>query len=512
MKLWDEIVTAALLGTERTPAPQFAASGALSNLLAGLPHDSPEARLLGAAAVLGVYTRAGWKPQADPQEPDVFTGEEAQPVCSPGAERLLQRVLHSPEFQKIHRNQLFGEWVMLATQAGRLISPPYLAGLVEDSATDESKRALFAPLLGRRGAWLARQNPEWANAAAVEENGEKVWNEGTLAARVAYLHGLRTRDAAAAQALLAAGWKREPANARLTLMETLDEGLSLDDEPFLEAALDDRSKSVRLAAAGLLSRLPASRFAVRMAARADQCVKVEKKLLGGRKMIVELPGELDDAARRDALDEGIAALEEKTGRKGSLLRQIISLTPLDAWTHRSELVPEELIRLARKTEWAHVIISGWSTAAVKQRHEDWMWTLLNDGGAEIARYYLHQFLDGLSENRVFAYIRRIMAAKAGPRLTEAAATMGERDLMPDADLTRSILNLLRTEAASAFDASYPRFDLIMQIALRGAPECFTQAREIVTHIMTAHPASAARAQEFLSLYEFRCAMHKEFNP
>ena len=42
----------------------------------------------------------------------------------------------------------------------------------------------------------------------------------------------------------------------------------MDDEPFLESALDDRSREVRQQAADLLTRLPDSRLALRMAERA----------------------------------------------------------------------------------------------------------------------------------------------------------------------------------------------------------------------------------------------------
>jgi hypothetical protein len=54
--------------------------------------------------------------------------------------------------------------------------------------------------------------------------------------------------------------KAETRDKMITILET---DLLGDDEPFLEQALDDKSKGVRTTAARLHSRLPASAYAAR---------------------------------------------------------------------------------------------------------------------------------------------------------------------------------------------------------------------------------------------------------
>src|SRR5206468_3036992 len=85
--------------------------------------------------------------------------------------------------------------------------------------------------------------------------------------RLALLEAVRSSEPARGRDLLASTWARDPAADRAALVGLLAVSLSDDDEPFLEAALDDRSANVRQIAAELLARLPNSRRSARMAAR-----------------------------------------------------------------------------------------------------------------------------------------------------------------------------------------------------------------------------------------------------
>ena len=76
---------------------------------------------------------------------------------------------------------------------------------------------------------------------------------------------------------------------------------------------------MRDAAAHLLTGLPRSRFAARMAERAAPLIRVED----GR-LVVALPGDPDAAAKRD----GVPA----TGRRSERLHALLAATPLATWT------------------------------------------------------------------------------------------------------------------------------------------------------------------------------------
>ena len=95
------------------------------------------------------------------------------------------------------------------------------------------------PLLGRRGHWLAAQNPDWAWAIGGTADDEKIWQVGESGARLLFLQRLRRTNPVHARELLAATWKEETPEDRAGFIAILETGLSPEDEPFLEAALDD---------------------------------------------------------------------------------------------------------------------------------------------------------------------------------------------------------------------------------------------------------------------------------
>ncbi|WP_143219756.1 DUF5691 domain-containing protein [Actinomadura sp. CNU-125] len=131
---------------------------------------------------------------------------------------------------------------------------------------------------GAACGWRCRTpaGPTWSgpgrSGRATSRRARAAWRSGTRHRRAAYLSRLRGTDPAAARALLRESWDREPAPDRAAFLGTFAWGLSLDDEPFLEAALDDRGKDVRQLAADLLARLPGTAYGERMAERARACV------------------------------------------------------------------------------------------------------------------------------------------------------------------------------------------------------------------------------------------------
>src|SRR5205807_5989405 len=135
-------------------------------------------------------------------------------------------------------------------------------------------------------------------------------------------------------------WAADPADARTAFVSALEEKLSIQDESFLEAALDDRSKEVRRTAATLLSRLAESRLSARMLARATPLLEFKtSKLLGKISLALNLPPEADAAALRDGLDPKAFADEKKLGERASILLQILSAVPPLYWLRPSGSTP-----------------------------------------------------------------------------------------------------------------------------------------------------------------------------
>src|SRR6185503_19756432 len=159
------------------------------------------------------------------------------------------------------------------------------------------------------------QNPRWQFASAETVDAKSVWETGNAEQRVSVLKRMRETEPAAARELIESTWKQDGADERTKFVEAMSVGLSQSDEPFLEAALDDRSKQVRGAAAELLAELPASAFVARMIARAEPLLSFQAGTSGGilkrakpPKLGVTLPAEQFD---KSWLRDGIVEKPEK---------------------------------------------------------------------------------------------------------------------------------------------------------------------------------------------------------
>jgi hypothetical protein len=267
-------------------------------------------------------------------------------------------------------------WLTLAAERDLRVPAQHLPRLFELAGPRgrfDSLRPLVITVAGTRGAWLAAQRPDWGwviDSQAPEEIADpETWHVGTPAERVAYLAGLRRRDPAAAAALLAEAWPTEAPDNRATLLGTLAEGLSTSDEEFIEKALDDRRKEVRLAAAELLARMDGSAYRQRMIARAHAAVTRNRNRLA-----VSPPTACDPAMKRDGIDP---KPPQGTGERAWWLEQVIMRTPLDSWEHLGTAA--ELATVNANDNWAPTLRRAWARAAVAVHDPVWAVALVESG-------------------------------------------------------------------------------------------------------------------------------------
>jgi hypothetical protein len=251
---------------------------------------------------------------------------------------------------------LAGQWLEGAARAGRRVPARLLPRLLDLGSTSPALQTALRTVVGPRGRWLAGHHDRWAWAA-----GEALANLATVqprfatAAKVerpALLEAVRSADPARGLDMLRSTWKSDPAAERAILLAVLAVGLSDNDEPFLEAALDDRSAGVRQVAVELLGRLPASSRAARMAERLQALVQRDDprgaalSALRGRgrtTLTFAPPGVPDAAARRDGINDAAPA---GMGVSAWRLAQLVGATPLSFWTEHLGLTPAETVALA----------------------------------------------------------------------------------------------------------------------------------------------------------------------
>lgn len=363
---WQDLVTCVLLGTERQAPDLQSGAEALGQLLSRLESEDREGVLLRAAGVMALWRRAGGLIQRDERPLPSSCAPDAAPVCGSLASQHLALLLQS------HFAELLPEWLTMLGAAGRRVPEEWLPALLDLGARRAELRSALLPVLGQRGRWLAQYNDDWSYAS--EANDETLWQTGRFEERLALLRQLRATRPERALELLSATWNEERAKQRRNFIELLANGLSMADEPFLEAALDDRSAEVARAAAELLARLPESRLVQRLTARALQWMRFQpRRLLKQARLEVELP-EDDPALRRDGIADPPPTV--KLGEKAWRLSRIVGAVPPSVWRQHWQHTPTEILAASRESEWRQALLEGWALATQRHRDPDWAEALL----------------------------------------------------------------------------------------------------------------------------------------
>jgi hypothetical protein len=383
MEPWQTIVKSAILGTERGAPALAPAGGAAQDLLGHVAQSSadPQSSLLSAAAVLDVCRRAGRLIERHPVAVPPC-GAETHQMCSRQAGSFLSRMLSG------EHAEMLDEFLTALACTERLVPPEHLPELLELGRARRAFRSVLAPVVGRRGLWLALLNNDWRYLAGGGD--EDNWETAAGPLRLALLRRRRTEDPAAALAMLQKTWAEEPPEARAEFVAALEVGLGPADEAFLERTLDDRRKEVRAAAAELLSRLADSSFCHRMMERVAPLVTFSAgqkgSLLGlkrGRKagFTVTLPAECDKAMIRDGIEAKVPPERRgKIGEKAWWLVQMLGCVPPGQWLSRWNTDAVALVRSALDGgEWKDALLESWCAAACRHRDAAWAEALLTAG-------------------------------------------------------------------------------------------------------------------------------------
>ena len=158
---WREMVTVALLGTDRRdpPVPPI---GGLADLAADDPQPTPSQRLLQQVAGCAVVQRAGVLPGTSAgvlAPPD----DDARPVTPPIATSTWRRVVADWPV-------LEDEWILAVIQSGRRVAPELVVPLLARHRTDATRHARVLIAAGPLGQWMI----EWSARLACVAKGPVV--------------------------------------------------------------------------------------------------------------------------------------------------------------------------------------------------------------------------------------------------------------------------------------------------------------------------------------------------
>ncbi len=500
---WQEILSAATLGTERANVAFAPITGQVGELIKQIDASNAERYLLRVSALITLYRKAGRVPSLTKTLPPPACEPDELPRCSPMAASRLASILSGS-----YRNTL-PEWLMLAEGNGARAPEELLPELLDWGAANPDHIELLLPVIGRRGLWLASLNPAWEMiqtaqiAISAQANQlEEIWQTGDRKSRRLLLRLVRGKSAALGRNLVASTWGEESAKDRAAFLETFEANLNMQDEPFLETALDDRSKEVRQTAASLLARLPQSGLVERITRRVQPLLRLESDRWPLRRSRIEisLPEECDAELSRNGIEAKPPSIE-KIGERAWWLLQMLRMVPPSIWSQTWSKSADELLEIAAEGDWRELLHESWITATIRHRQAEWAEALLR-------RYPTRTLLLEIIEpDKREAFIQAMI--RSHPKEGMAMA-MGYQHPWSVA-LTRLVLNNMRRHYLT--DQGTPFYSLLRQVFLEIGqymhPEALPEAEHNLKGKEDDHSAWEQAVQSLLQLLEFRRQMKEE---
>jgi hypothetical protein len=353
---WSQLSKIAFLGTDRAGLEEISEEE-LSALKLSKDGD-PAELLLKAATLFRARNRAG---EALPRLK--FAGflqnKASDKTISSKAALFLEHMLEGK-----HQSVL-PEFLNLCIDTEQKI-PTYLG--VDLMRCVEQKEIDWGSLkktLPENALALLQQHPEWKAWAA--EPGPELWQSDRVADRALYLGFLRAINPPEALTRLKERWLLESSPAKKQFLDILEDQLSKEDEPFLEACLDEEDLSTRKKAADLLLKIPDASLSVRLFEYIFQFI--EEAADGS--LIIHLPDQQDPFWAR-------LGLQEKKERHAFRdqpsfwLGQLIEKLHPSYWNTYMNLPPEDCLPMMEASENAVLVLRGVVLSSLGHQEQEWI--------------------------------------------------------------------------------------------------------------------------------------------
>jgi hypothetical protein len=448
---WSALVSAALLGTERTggtaPIPE-----AVAGLVAGA---DTEGAILAAAGTLAVRRRAGRTTTRDETTLPLAAEPDPRPQLTGAAARYVGIALEE-------RPSLAPELLGLVRRSGRRLPDEWLPELM--AMATRTADADFVDLGGPRAAWLARIYPELAGDAwwGMGDDWDEAWAAARSgAARAALVRRFRQRDLPRAREALATWWSDIASEDQARVLAAVETNIDVADEHLLARALDIGRADVRRTAARLLVLLPDSTLTTRLEAAARPLLTIEGRLRKSLKVSLPSPTEEFEAI-------GFTSRPASGyGERAWLLRQILAHVGPARWSEWLQTEPTGLVDQAVRSDEARPLLEGWIEATGRFGDAAWAAAILRnkDVPAKV-NTNIGQVLDALSPADRAAAIADAVATLEPPVLAGLAAAVPAPWPKPLGD---AVLAAARAAGREQFPAP-GLYELIRAAALRLPPD------------------------------------------
>jgi hypothetical protein len=340
-EIWPALRKHLLLGTHQQSLPE-----ALTEALVPyhIEEDEEAPLLLEAVGTMHLLQKGARKLShyAGVLPPAISTSGRAP--CSWRSIQHLQAVLQG------HHAAALPEFAALLVQYNKALPPAALPDLFDQCMQEPQMWPLLQPLVTERGYWLLRQHPQWSKLAP-DTSLLHNWRKAKGKEQTLLLGQWRAIDTAAARSSLEAQWPDLDHKAKAKYLPGLQTGLSLDDEDFLDQALQESRKGVRLAAADLLTQLPDSQLVQQLSAIADDVIQIKDG-----KLSLNLPEDLP----KNTQTYGIYPTGSKQagGLKINWLVQLLERIPFAFWEKRWDKPAAKLIPIFAQSTYGLVFLQA----------------------------------------------------------------------------------------------------------------------------------------------------------
>ncbi len=495
---WQALTTSAIMGTQRRGSPTHEIPGLSQEAQANLRTLPLENQLLTNAALLSALLRAGYVPPQCQVDLPEHCPPDSAPPCSPQVASYLLRMLRK-EYP-----QLLPEWFSLALQHGLRLNEVALPMILDYFVNDSQQKQMIIPLLGKRGEWLANQNPAWATWRKPLD--QSTWENGSRKERSTYLDQTRKSAPNEARLILQSTFEKELAVDRAHFLEILSINLSPADESFLELTLNDRSKEVRRKAADLLASLPNSQLVNRMRQRLKPLISLRSSFLR-TSIEVKLPETCTEDMQRDGILPDPP--QTKIGQKAWWFTQMMGCIPPSEWGKIWGKSPQQIIDLIRGHEWEGALRSGLITATARHKDIVWSQTFLSDGLRHNAFSEVISLIEILPQNQqdefAFEVLRQRNTLAPDQPMAQILTLLSHTWNEP---LSQAVLRRVALHLRSADIPSWRWSGFLENILPYLHPDTLIDAIQAMTIALEARKTNDNVGEKFLAGLHFRLEMRR----
>ena len=494
MQALERLAAQAIVGTERQALSLPELPGALGETLQALDPTDPALTLLRAAGILSFAALAGQQPaSANLQGPEPSPVETLPHALDESVAELLEALFN--------QNAIRLQALALQRLAGGCVPHRLLPKLLDWGRQSRAHRPFLLPVLGERGRWLARLNPDWAYAAG-QGGMEGDWDTGSLDQRLLYLKQLRLTDPAQGRALVEQALTETGAKERAALVAALETGLNDGDEDLLEGVLKDRGKEVRAAAAALLARLPHSSFVARMGQRLTACLSP-----AGNTWQLTPPETFASDWKADGLEEAKPS-HEKLGPRAWWLYQLTRSVPLTWWEQATGMNPTALLLWAKEGEWRAALWRGWLELLDQALNPYWAEAFLAhipSSRLDADPFKLAQALPAAQrEAHWLKFLQLAQPGSLGGTLSQLMLSVPIEGLTVSAEFARAVFAIVAVQSPAAeSQRDYALRDALSEFIALLPPTVFAEARACWEALPAHIPATGTSQNRFPTLLDLR---------